>query len=129
MARQHILLVESRPNLQHSLSLILKQEDYRVSLADTAEEAISRARALRHTPEAVALLIADLESPSPETGRSFIHALSASGLDMPYLALAEEICDQTADALKKHGCLACLIKPFEPAILLRSVHDALDRSL
>ena len=127
MAGQHILLAESRPNLQHSLSLMLKQADYRVSLAETTEEAMARTRALRNTPEPVDLLIVDLDSASPEACRGFIHTLSASTFAIPYLVLAEEIRDQTVEALKNHGCLACIIKPFEPATLLRSVHHALDR--
>ena len=80
-----------------------------------------------NTLEAVDLLIVDLDSASPEACRAFMHTLSASTLAIPYLVLAEEIHDQTVDALKRHGCLACIIKPFEPATLLRSVHAALDR--
>lgn len=126
MATQHILLIESKPNLQHSLSLMLKQEDYRVSLADSKEEALSVARDLADNPEGVDLMIVDLDSTTHEACQIFMHALSASGITIPYLILAEELEDQSIDALKKHGCLACITKPFEPAALLRSVHEALD---
>lgn len=124
MASQHILLAESRPNLQHSLGLMLKQADYRVSFAETTEEALILARTLTNTPEAAGLLIADLESASPEACRAFVQTLSASTLAIPYLILAEEIHDQAVDALKTHGCLACITKPFEPETLLRSVNNA-----
>jgi len=127
MASQHILLAESRPNLQHSLGLMLKQADYRVSLAETTGEALILAKALENTPEAVGLLIADLDSASLETCRTFMHTLSASGLAIPYLILAEEIHDQTMDALRKHGCLAYIAKPFEPETLLQNVHDIFAR--
>lgn len=127
MARRHILLAESRPNLQHSLGLMLKQADYRVSLAETTEEALTLARALHNAQEPVDLLIVDLDSASPEACRAFMHALSASNFAMPYLVLAEEIRDQTVDALQKNGCLACIAKPFEPETLLNSVHKALNR--
>lgn len=127
MASQHILLAESRPNLQHSLGLMLKQADYRVSLAENTEEAVALLKTLANTMDSVDLLIVDLDSASPETCAAFMHALSASALAIPYLVLAEDIRDTTSDALKKHGCLACITKPFEPAILLRSVHKALDR--
>ena len=125
MARQHILLAESRPNLQHSLGLMLKQADYRVSLAETTEEALSLARALHNTQEPVDLLIVDLDSASPEACRAFRRTMFASTLAIPYLVLAEDLDDQASDALKRQGCLACIIKPFEPETLLRSVHDAL----
>ena len=128
MASQHILLAESRPNLQHSLGLMLKQADYRVSLAETTEEALILARTLTNTPEAVDLLIADLESASPEACRTFIQTLSASTLAIPYLILAEEIHDQAVDALRNHGCLACITKPFEPETLLRSMDNAFNQS-
>jgi len=124
MASQHILLAESRPNLQHSLGLMLKQADYWVSITKTTEEALTLAKALRNTPEAVGLLIADLDSASPEACRAFMRTLSASGLAIPYLILAEEIHDHAVDALKKHGCLACITKPFEPKTLLQSVDSA-----
>jgi len=127
MARQHILLAESRPNLRHSLALMLKQANWQVSLAVSTEEALSMAITLGKTPDAIALLIADLDSASPETGRAFMHALSASGLAIPYLVLAEEIGEQTDEALKRHGCLACITKPFEPTVLLQSVRDAFAR--
>jgi len=126
MDRQHILLAESKPNLQHSLSLMLKQADYRVSLAESTEEALTLARTLRNTQESVDLLIVDLDSASPEACRAFRRTLFASTLAIPYIVLAEEIRDQTSDALKRQGCLACIIKPFEPETLLRSVHDALN---
>ncbi|MBU4118761.1 MAG: response regulator [Proteobacteria bacterium] len=126
MATHHILLVESKPNLQHSLSLMLKQEDYRVSLADTKEEALAVARVLASNSEGVDLMIVDLDSTTHEACQTFMHALSASGLNIPYLILAEEIEDQSIDAFKNHGCLACITKPFEPAALFRSVHEALD---
>lgn len=122
MASQHILLAESRPNLRHSLGLMLKQADYRISFAETTEEALILARTIANTPEAIDLLIADLDSASPEACRTFMQTLSASGLAIPYLILAEEIHDQAVDALKNHGCLACIAKPFEPETLLRSIN-------
>ena len=125
MARQHILLAESRPNLQHSLGLMLKQADYRVSLAETTEDALSLARALHNIQEPVDLLIVDLDSASPEACRAFRRTIFASTLAIPYLVLAEDLDDQAGDALKRQGCLACIIKPFEPEALLQSVHDAL----
>lgn len=124
MASQHILLAENRPNLQHSLGLMLKQADYRVSFAETTEEALILSRTMNNTPEAVGLLIVDLDSASPEACRAFMKTLSASGLAIPYLILAEEIHDQAVNALKNHGCLACITKPFEPETLLRSVGNA-----
>ena len=127
MARRHILLAESRPNLQHSLGLMLKQADYRVSLAQSTEEALTMARTLRNSLHPVELLIVDLDSALPEACRAFMHTLSASGLAIPYLVLAEEIRDQTGDALRTNGCLACIAKPFEPETLLNSVRTALTR--
>ncbi|MFA7348189.1 MAG: response regulator [Desulfurivibrionaceae bacterium] len=127
MATRHILLAEGRPNLQHSLSLMLKQAEYRVSLAKSTGEALTLAKALTNTTEGIDLLIVDLDSASLEACRAFMHALSASTLSIPYLVLAEEIRDQAADVLTKHGCLTCITKPFEPETLLRSVHNALDR--
>ena len=127
MARRHILLAENRPNLQHSLGLMLKQADYRVSLAESTEEALTMARTLRNSLHPVELLIVDLDSALPEACRAFMHTLSASGLAIPYLVLAEEIHDQTGDALRTNGCLACIAKPFEPETLLNSVRTALTR--
>jgi len=127
MTTQHILLAESRPNLQHSLGLMLKQADYRVSLAGSTEEALTLARALHNTQDSVDLLIVDLNSTSPEACRSFRRSLSANAFTIPYLVLAEEFQDQAVDALKRHGCLACITKPFQPETLLRSIHDAFAR--
>ena len=127
MARRHILLAESRPNLQHSLGLILKQAEYRVSLAENTEEALTLTGALRDSQEPVDLLIIDLDSASPEVCGAFMQTLSASAFAIAYLVLAEEIHDQTDDALKTHGCLGCITKPFLPEILLRSVRHALAR--
>lgn len=129
MATQHIILAEGRPNLQHSLGLMLKQADYRVSIANTTEDALTIAKAAHNNQETVDLLIADLDSASIETCRAFMHTLSVSGLAIPYLVLAEEICDQTAAALKMHGCITCITKPFEPKILLRSIEHALNQLL
>ena len=129
MSTQHILLVESRPNLQHSLCLILKQADYRVSLAGSTEHALTLARELHNTQDSVNLLIVDLDAPSPETCRAFRRSLSASAFTLPYLVLAEEFQDQTADALRRHGCLACITKPFAPETLLQNIADALTRAI
>lgn len=127
MARQHILLAEKRSNLQHSLGLMLKQADYRVSLAETTEEALTLARGMHNTPDSVDLLIVDLDSASLEVCRLFMQTLAASTMPIPYLVLAEEIHGQTGDALKTHGCLACITKPFQPETLLQNVHDIFAR--
>lgn len=128
MSNPHLLLAESRPNLQHSLTLMLKQAGYRVSLAADMKDAVAQVNGLANTPERVALLIADLDSASPEACAGVIQRLSSSTLALPYLVLTKEISGQMVEALKNHGCLACITKPFEPQILLRSVYEALNRA-
>ncbi|MDG4476258.1 response regulator [Thiovibrio frasassiensis] len=127
MRTRHILLAERKPNLQHSLGLMLKQADYRVQLTDTTEEALTMLKGLHNTPLSIDLFIADLDTGTEEVCRLFMQSLSANDITTPYLVLAEELCDKTLDAFKNHGCLGCITKPFEPQTLLRSVHNALEQ--
>jgi DNA-binding NtrC family response regulator len=128
MMNQHILLAGGKENLRHSISLMLKQAEYRVSLAGTVQEALALIHTLRNSPAAVDLLITDLDFASSGPCRDLLASVSAGNVTPPFLIIVEDVEERTADILKKHGCLACITRPFEPETLLGSIRTALDRS-
>jgi len=128
MMNQHILLAGGKENLRHSISLMLKQAEYRVSLAGTVKEALTLIHALRNSSEAVDLLITDLDFACSGPYRDLLTGVAAGNLTPPFLIIVEEVEERTADTLREHGCLACITRPFEPETLLGSIRAALGRS-
>lgn len=128
MPTLHILLAGGRENLRQNIALMLKQAEYRVSLAATLSEALARIDPTRGCPDEVDLLIADLDFASVETCRELLAACGAGRVSQPYLVIAEDVEEESEAALKAHGCLACITRPFEADLLLDSVGRALARA-
>ncbi len=131
--RARILYVEDDLNLQKSLSFILWQEGYKVSCAQTGEEAIELAR--RERPD---LILLDLLLPGID-GLKVCNVLkkdpTTSGILIIMVTAKRQIEDIVA-GLKEYAD-DYVTKPFEPRILLariqallrRKVHWAADQEL
>lgn len=129
MMGRHILLAGGRDTLRHSIALLLKQAGYRVSQAGTLSKALAIIQSLRGSPEAVNLLITDLDFPSGGSCRDLLERVFTGQLSLPYLLIAEEVEKHNEIALTAHGCLRCITRPFEPEFLLHSIRGALGRDL
>lgn len=125
MTPKHILLTENEKNLAHIIALMLKQADYRVSMANDYRDALKTIALCHGTGDAVDLLITDMDLVSEEACRTFLLSFSESKIRIPYLVIAEDASDGLVDVLKNNGCRACLTKPFEPGKLMENVKTAL----
>jgi DNA-binding NtrC family response regulator len=128
MPTLHILLAGGRENLRQNIALMLKQAEYRVSLAAALPEALARIDPERGCPDEVDILIADLDFASAETCRELLTACAAGRVSLPFLVIAEDVEEESEAALKAHGCLACITRPFEADLLLDTLGRALGRT-
>ena len=122
MAGENILIVEDLPESLKFTASILRREGYRVSIASTAEQALSTLRFLQ--PE---LILVDFMLPGmnglelsgrikqdPRLQKSVVVALTASSDP------------ETESDARQAGCDGFLTKPIEARALVNHVRDFLD---
>ena len=123
MAVKHILVSENEDSLQYSITLFLKQADFRVSAVKNCKEAVSSILTFKDTQEAIDLLIADLTSPQQVAKEELIRCIKKSGIRIPIIVLISSEDDGLTGELKEHGCTACISKPFEAETLMRNINS------
>src|SRR5580658_985260 len=122
MASDTILIVEDNPESLKLTAAILRREGYRVSIASTAEQALSTLRFLR--PE---LILVDFMLPGMN-GLDLTTRIKQDMLLKNSLVVALTACAQPGDEVRAReaGCDGYLTKPIEPRVLVGRVRDYLE---
>jgi two-component system repressor protein LuxO len=118
-----ILVVEDEADLAVTYDRLLRREGYRVVRAGSCVEAL---HALTSAPPA--LVIADLRLPDGD-GLDIIRAAHARTPRIPVIVVTAFVSRAARDSARASGASAFLAKPFITAVLLRLVHDEIERSI
>jgi DNA-binding response OmpR family regulator len=117
---KRVLVVEDSVLISSALRILLESNDYEVTIAGTAAEALDAASATR--PDAMLL---DLTLPDGD-GLSVLAGLAARGASIPVtLAMTGHDDDITRQRSVAAGCTAVLVKPVPVRELLRIIGERL----
>jgi DNA-binding response OmpR family regulator len=117
---KRVLVVEDSVLISSALRILLESNDYEVTIAGTAAEALDAASATR--PDAMLL---DLTLPDGD-GLSVLADLAARGASIPVtLAMTGHDDDITRQRSVAAGCTAVLVKPVPVRELLRIIGERL----
>jgi FixJ family two-component response regulator len=116
-----VFVVDDDVSVRESLELLLRSARWQPEISASAEEFLARSRVL--TPSCL-LLDVNL----PNISGLDLQKLIAYRAELPIIIITG-CCDipMTVQAMKA-GAVEFLTKPFTPAVLLRAIHSALERS-
>lgn len=117
-----ILVVEDERDLAVTYDRLLRREGYRVVTAGSQVEGL---KAIEAAPPA--LVIADLRLPDGD-GLDIVRAARARTPQIPVIVVTAFASRAARDAARASGASAFLAKPFVASMLLRHVHDEIERS-
>lgn len=117
--QESILIVDDEDPLRRSLALILQKENYRVTSASTAEQALECLRSQEYD-----LMFLDLNLPGM-SGIDLLVEVSKRVPYMPVLILTAHAGLDSAIQAVRHGARDYLIKPVEPLAIINRVREVL----
>lgn len=126
MQEKHILLAEDNSGLQVTLTLMFRQEKYRVTVARNGHEAFDTISSLQNGPKKVDLLITDLQSVLNE-GDELLIKLARADISLPVIILSENMGIELDGTIKTPGNRRFISKPFEAHELMNCVYDLIDQ--
>jgi DNA-binding response OmpR family regulator len=120
--QETILIVDDEDRLRLSLSLILQKENYRVTTASNAEEALECLRSQEYD-----LMFLDLNLPGM-SGIDLLVEVHKRAAYLPVLILTAHAALDSAIQAVRLGARDYLIKPVEPVMILIRVREVLAES-
>ena len=117
-----ILVVEDEPDLAVTYDRLLRREGYRVVTTGSQVEGL---KAIEAAP--LALVIAYLRLPDGD-GLDIVRAARACTPQIPVIVVTAFASRAARDAARASGASAFLAKPFVASMLLRHVHDEIERA-
>tara|TARA_B100001123_G_scaffold85112_1_gene97629 strand:+ start:970 stop:1617 length:648 start_codon:yes stop_codon:yes gene_type:complete len=119
--RQTVLIADDSPTIQRVVALALSDENVDIAVAETGKDAIKQIKANQPS-----LVLADTRMPDG-TGyevAEFVASISV-GKRIPIVLMSGAFETLDEERAKAAGCVAVLVKPFEPKTLVRTVHELL----
>ncbi|MEX0740023.1 MAG: sigma 54-interacting transcriptional regulator [Pseudohongiella sp.] len=120
--KPRILLVDDDQDLLHLIRMRLQANGMDVNAVDSAQKAVSELG--RYRPHVV---ITDLRMPGMD-GMALFESIQARFLQLPVIILTAHGTIPDAVAAVQQGVFSYLVKPFDAAILLDKVRQALNQS-
>ena len=119
--RQTVLIADDSPTIQRVVKLALSDEDVDIVVAETGKDAIKKIESNRPS-----LVLADTRMPDG-TGYEVAEFVASTsvGERIPIVLMSGAFETLDEQRAKTAGCVAVLVKPFEPAKLVRTVHELL----
>ena len=119
MTTANILLVDDDRSLLTTLAENLKLEGYTVAEAESAERAIELAAGTEFH-----VVITDIRMKGMD-GVELFHSLRGMGMHMPVVLMTGFAIEAAVEGAVASGAFAVLVKPFDIALLLKTIADAL----
>ncbi|KPA17955.1 histidine kinase [Candidatus Magnetomorum sp. HK-1] len=126
MQNEHILVAEDDLGLQTSLSFILEDEGFALTLVPNGKVAFEKIQDAYQKGHMFDLLITDIQMPELN-GLQLIKSISQAGIDLPIIVTTGYGDKQTLIELIRLGCDDFLSKPFEPDDVCQKVHEILSK--
>jgi DNA-binding response OmpR family regulator len=120
----HVLVAEDERGLQFIMALMLRQANYKVSLADNGLEAYDIILAAQQGTEPVNLLVADLQMPELG-GDELIARLEEAAIKLPIIVITGYPEEEFDLGAARRGLVTCINKPFEPKTFIECVQAML----
>jgi DNA-binding response OmpR family regulator len=125
--KEHIFLVEDELHLRQTLTLIMRDEGYRVTSAEDGSSALAQLLNLKKKSETVDLLVTDIQMPDM-SGIKLIDVLEKENIKLPILVISGHRDEGLIVELRHRGCSEFLDKPFEPSEFLDRVGIMLEKN-
>jgi DNA-binding NtrC family response regulator len=116
--KRTVLVVDDETNMQAVMRMVLEDAGHRVILADSGEEA------LQHVKSELDVVLTDLKMPGMG-GEEFVVRFRKQRPDVPVIVVTAHGTIGSAVKSIQDGAADYLVKPFEPAQLEISVHNAI----
>ncbi|MFP4085078.1 MAG: response regulator [Desulfonatronovibrio sp.] len=126
MSTKTILIVDDEPGFRFSVSLILRNQGFKVVEAGDGIQALEVMSGLSKSGEAVDLVISDIRMPGMD-GLKFLERLSAGQDRIKIIVMTGYGNRETGLALKRLGITRVINKPFNAEVLLDSVYSSFDK--
>jgi FixJ family two-component response regulator len=115
-----IAIVEDDAPLRDAINNLLKSSGFETNLFESAEAFLIA------LPTSADILITDVQMPGI-TGLELQSMLLARGEALPVIVITALLDDDTTSRALDCGAIACLLKPFDEAVLLSAIGVALAR--
>lgn len=124
MPEKHILLLESEKGLERSLTLLLKQANFRVTSCNKTETALAEIVSGTSSNGGIDLLINDVPKSDCE-GSRLLKQLNAREITLPMIVITPYGSEDIIADLSKNNSPLFLCSPFEPADLLSCIDQTM----
>ncbi len=124
--RAHILVADDEVHTRRTLSLLLEEAGYKVSVASDGGAALNQIHRCRAEGGKIDLLLLDVQMPVM-TGTELLDALNGLEEPLPVLVITGHGDRKTLVELIRAGCTDYLDKPFGPEELMEGVTRALSK--
>ncbi len=117
---KHILVVDDSPTIRMSVEYTIKNMGHSILQAENGQDALNKIAEIKKTGDDIALCICDVNMPVMD-GITFIREFRKIDKFTPVLVLTTESESEKMNAGKEAGASGWIIKPFQPAELLKIV--------
>lgn len=126
MSTKTILIVDDEPGFRFSVSLILRNQGFKVIEAGDGSQALEVMSWRSRSGNSVDLVISDIRMPGMD-GLKFLENLSAGQDRTKVIVMTGYGNRETGQALERLGINRVINKPFSAEVLLESVYSSLDK--
>ncbi len=117
---KYIMVIDDSPTIRISVEFALKDLGYKIQHAENGMDALEKVKALVNRKEDIALCICDINMPEMD-GIDFIKKFREIDRFTPVIVLTTESDDERILEGKEAGASGWIIKPFQPADLIKVV--------
>ncbi len=117
---KHILVVDDSPTIRVSVEYTIKKLGYQIRQAENGQDALDKIAEIKKAGDDIALCICDVNMPVMD-GITFIREFRKTDRFTPVLVLTTESENEKVSAGREAGASGWIIKPFQPAELLKIV--------
>ncbi|MGV7927398.1 MAG: response regulator [Spirochaetota bacterium] len=117
---KHIMVVDDSPTIRVSVEYTIKNMGYQIRQAENGQDALDKIAEIRKAGDDIALCICDINMPVMD-GITFIREFRKIDKFTPVLVLTTESENEKVNAGRDAGASGWIIKPFQPAELLKIV--------
>lgn len=125
MKNNHIFYVDNETRLIECLKLFLEIEGFKVTTAESGEEALEKALQIYNSGSQVDLLITDILMPGM-SGAELLEKLKQNNITPTTLGVSGFCDEEIMEKLRASGCHNFLLKPFDPDEIMGKIKELIN---